>query len=38
MYAERLPLYERYADVILNCAGLSHQQVVDRIAENVGVE
>jgi shikimate kinase len=38
MYAERLPLYERYADVILDCAGLSHQQVVDRIAESVGVE
>ncbi len=38
MYAERLPLYERYADVILDCSDLSHQQVVDRIAENVGVE
>lgn len=38
MYAERLPLYKQYADVILDCAGLSHQQVVDRIAENAGME
>ena len=38
MYAERLPLYEKYADFIVECTGLSHQQVVDRIAEKVGME
>jgi len=38
MYAERLPLYEKYADFIVECTGLSHQQVVDRIAGKVGME
>jgi shikimate kinase len=33
MYHERLPLYQRYADFMLDCTGLSHQQVVQRIKE-----
>lgn len=38
MYAERLPLYQQYADLILDCTGLSHQQVVNRIAEKTAME
>ena len=28
LYHERLPLYEHYADIPVDCAGLSHEQVV----------
>jgi shikimate kinase len=28
LYAERLPLYEKYADVTVECEGLSHDEVV----------
>lgn len=28
LYAERLPLYERYADITIACNGLTHEQVV----------
>lgn len=28
LYTERLPLYERYADVTVDCEGLSHDEVV----------
>jgi shikimate kinase len=31
LYAERQPLYSRYARVTVDCAGLTHEQVVDRI-------
>jgi shikimate kinase len=34
MYAERLPLYRRYADATIDCTGLSHQRVVDRIVSS----
>lgn len=35
MYDERLPLYQQYADYILDCSNLSHEQVVKRIVEFV---
>lgn len=31
LYAERTPLYEKYADVTIPCAGLNHEQVLARI-------
>ncbi len=31
LYKEREPLYLRYADFTLNCGGLSHEQVVEKI-------
>lgn len=32
LYAERLPLYERYADITVACEGLEIREVVERIA------
>ena len=31
VYQERRPLYERYADITVDCQGLSHEMVVQRI-------
>jgi shikimate kinase len=31
LHAERLPLYRRFADVVIPCAGLDHERVVDAI-------
>jgi shikimate kinase len=31
MYDERFPLYERYADCIIDCAGMSHERVVNAV-------
>ena len=31
LYAEREPLYRRYADLRVNCEGLNHESVVDAI-------
>ena len=31
LYEERMPLYRRYADVTIDCAGCSHEQVVAAI-------
>ena len=31
LYAERLPLYERYADITLDCTGLTAEECVERI-------
>lgn len=33
LYAERQPLYERYADVTVECGGLSIREIVKKIAE-----
>lgn len=33
LYCERAPLYEKYADIIIDCAGLTPEQCVDAIAE-----
>lgn len=35
LYAERLPLYERYADVKVECEGLSIREIVNKIAETI---
>ncbi len=36
LYDERRPLYERYADITIDCTGLSHEEVVRRIAGTLG--
>lgn len=36
LYAERLPLYRRYADVTIGCLGLNHEQVVEAVVRAVG--
>ena len=33
LYNERLPYYQKYADVTLDCTGLSAEECVDRIVE-----
>lgn len=35
LYRERQPLYERYADITVKCDGLTHDQVVGRVIEEV---
>ena len=35
LYAERLPLYDRYADVKVDCKGLSIREIVNKIAETI---
>jgi shikimate kinase len=35
LYDEREPLYRRYADVTVDCSGLTHEQVVDRVIRGV---
>lgn len=35
LYAERLPLYERYADITVECEGLSIREIVEKIADLV---
>lgn len=35
LYAERAPLYEKYADITVNCAGLTPEQCVDEITNNI---
>lgn len=32
LYAERQPLYERYADITVDCSGLSIREIVEQIA------
>lgn len=32
LYAERLPLYEKYADITVDCEGLSIREIVEKIA------
>jgi shikimate kinase len=36
LLAERDPRYRCYADVVINCDGLSHQEVIDRITTELG--
>lgn len=36
LYAERTPLYERYADVVIDCAGLDHEQTVAAVLAALG--
>jgi len=35
LYAERLPLYRRYADHTIDCNGLDHEGVVETIIKAV---
>ena len=37
LYAERVPLYEKYADVTVNCEGMGVEETVRAIAEAVGL-
>lgn len=36
--AERSPLYSRYADIIINCADKSCEQIVEKIVRAAGIE
>jgi len=36
LYAERLPLYRRYADHIVDCNGLDHEGVVEQVLAALG--
>ncbi len=33
LYAERQPLYEKYADITVNCEGFSIREIVEKIAK-----
>ena len=35
LYAQRAPLYEKYADITIECAGLTPEECVDAIAEKL---
>lgn len=35
LYTERAPLYEKYADITVNCTSLTPEQCVDEIAKNI---
>jgi len=35
LFAERFPLYREYADITVECAGLSHEEVCARIMEQL---
>ncbi len=34
LFAERAPLYEKYADIILDCEGLSPEKAIEKLIEN----
>lgn len=36
LFEERAPLYEKYADITLDCTGLTPEQCVDKIVEELG--
>lgn len=36
LYAERVPLYEQYADLTVQCAVLDHEAVVDAVCATLG--
>lgn len=36
LYQERLPLYRKYADLVVECGDLSHEEVSARIIEELG--
>ena len=38
LYAERVPLYEKYADITVDCEGKDAEQTVRAIAEAVGLK
>ena len=36
LYYERNPLYEKYADIVIDCSGKDIRKVMEEIAEQVG--
>jgi shikimate kinase len=36
LYKERLPLYKKYADLVIKCRNLTHEEVSARIIEELG--
>lgn len=38
LYEERIPMYERYADITIDCEGLSIREIVAEIAERYRME
>jgi shikimate kinase len=36
LYRERLPLYRKYADLVVGCSNLSHEEVCAKIIEELG--
>ena len=36
LYQERAPLYEKYADITVECEGMTPEQCVEAIAEEIG--
>ncbi len=37
LYKERLPLYEKYADITLDCTGLTAEECVERICQQFAI-
>lgn len=35
LYKERIPLYEKYADIVIDCSGRDLRSIVEKIAEEV---
>lgn len=35
LYSERLPLYEKYADITIDCAGLTAEECVSKIIDSI---
>ena len=35
IYASRCPLYEKYADITINCDGLTAEECVNKIIESI---
>lgn len=38
LYAERVPLYETYADLTVDCDGLTLEQTVERIVSALQIQ
>jgi shikimate kinase len=36
MYSERVPLYEKYADITINCSGVPFEEVVGKVISEIG--
>lgn len=37
LYNQRLPLYQKYADITLDCTGMTAEECVDKIVEELGI-
>ena len=35
LYEERIPLYEKYADITIDCSGIDLRNVMEKIAEEL---